>query len=302
MTNYDLTILTESRYVDKEKPNAYEQIVIEEDKLVIEALEARGLKVNRVDWAGPDYDWNLTNNALFRSTWDYFDRINEFTKWIDLLSDKVNFINPVDLLLWNLDKHYLQELAVKGINITETLFIEPGAKTSLKEVFQRAAWPDAILKPAVSGSARHTYRLSEFNIDAYEDIFQNLIASETMLLQPFQKSVQQQGEVSLMYFDGQYSHGVLKVAKPGDFRVQSEFGGTVNNYLATTDEIKLGEKAIKACKVIPSYARVDIIMDNSGHPSILELELIEPELWFRLYPAAAYTLADAVIKKIVKPA
>ena len=298
MNKYDITILTDSRYVNPGKINTYVQNILDEDNLVIQALKERGLSVIRVDWADPDYDWSSTKFALFRTTWDYFDRFEEFMKWLNAVQEVVNFINPIELILWNLDKHYLQDLSEKGINIPDTKFIERGEQTTLSKVFHDAGWIDAILKPAVSGSARHTYRLSKANLADHEAIFQQLIAKEAMLLQLFQNTVLKRGEVALMYFDGNYSHAIIKVAKPGEFRVQSDFGGSVHNYTPTTEELTLGEKSLQACARVPVYARVDIIDDNDGNPAVSELELIEPELWFRFYPASAQAMADAVANYI----
>jgi hypothetical protein len=106
--------------------------------------------------------------------------------------------------------------------------------------------------------------------------------------------VLQRGEVALMFFNGQYSHAVLKVAKPGDFRVQDDFGGTVHNYTPTDEEIRLGEQTVQACAIVPVYARVDIIEDNNSVPAVSELEIIEPELWFRFHPPSAEQLAEAI--------
>ena len=298
MIKYDITILTDSRYVNPDKLNTYVQNILDEDNLVIQALKERGLSVIRVDWADPDYDWSTTKIALFRTTWDYFDKFDDFMRWLNTAKEIVHFINPIDLILWNLDKHYLQDLSEKGIHIPDTKFIEPGEQTTLSNVFHDAGWTYAILKPAISGSARHTYRLSATNLADHEAIFQQLIEKEAMLLQPFQNSVLKRGEVALLYFDGRYSHAVLKVAKTGEFRVQSDFGGTVHNYTPTVDELTLGKKTLQACEQIPVYARVDIIEDNDGNPAVSELELIEPELWFRFYPASAQAMADAIIKYI----
>ena len=300
MKKFDITFLTDSRYVNPEEINPYIQNILDEDVLVIQALEERGLSVNRVDWADPNYDWQSVKFALFRTTWDYFDRIDEFMTWLNATKDKVKFINPIELILWNLDKHYLQDLAEKGVNITDTIFIEPGDKTALSKVFHAAQFTDAILKPAISGSARHTYKLSENNLADHEAIFQELIAQESMLLQPFQYSVLEKGEVALMFFGGKYSHAVLKVAKPSEFRVQSEFGGTIHNYSPSANEIKLAEKALQVCDPTPIYARIDIIDDNNGKPAVSELEIIEPELWFRLHPPSATTMAEAIITHIAK--
>ena len=298
MEEYNITFLTDSRYVNPEVINPYVQDILDEDNLVIQALRKKGINVNRVDWADPVYEWATTKFAVFRTTWDYFDRYEEFIKWLNKVKDIVQFINPIELILWNLDKHYLKDLSQKGINITETKFIETGEHITLTNVLHEAGWKDAILKPAVSGSARHTYRISEMNVAEHEDIFKELIAKESMLVQPFQKSVLKRGEISLIYFAGVYSHAIQKIAKVGDFRVQSDFGGSVHNYSPTAKEIKLGEEAIQACSQIPVYGRVDVIEDNYGKSAVMELEIIEPELWFRFHPVSAQAMANAIIDYI----
>jgi glutathione synthase/RimK-type ligase-like ATP-grasp enzyme len=155
-------------------------------------------------------------------------------------------------------------------------------------------WQKTILKPAVSGAARHTYLLTPDTLVSQEAVFRQLVTHEAMLLQPFQEDIVTRGEVSLMVFGGVYSHAVLKVAKQGDFRVQDDFGGSVHDYQATPEEIAFAEQAVAACDTMPLYARVDILTDNEGQIALGELELIEPELWFRNNPAAADSLAVAV--------
>ena len=119
-----------------------------------------------------------------------------------------------------------------------------------------------------------------------------------MMLQPFQESIMTKGEYSLVVINGKYTHAVLKIAKAGDFRVQDDFGGTVHNHEATQEEISFAENAVKACPELPIYARVDVILDNNNKLAISELELIEPELWFRNHHNASTQLAKA-IKKMV---
>lgn len=293
---YDLILLTEARY-ESSSPTAasgYAQEIIREDLLVQEALTRKGLRTARFDWARPDVDWSSTRAALFRTTWDYFHRFEEFSAWLDKVSAQTRLINPIELIRWNMDKHYLQDLAGRGIHIPPVLFIHTGDHTTLEELCRPTGWPDMILKPAVSGSARHTYRLNPGNLSDYEATFQSLIAREDMMLQPFQHQVVEQGELSLMVIAGKYTHAVRKVAKPGEFRVQSDFGGTVRRHEPTREEIAFAERAVAACAPQPVYARVDLIRDNGGRLALMELELIEPEMWFRLYPSAAERLAEAV--------
>jgi len=166
-------------------------------------------------------------------------------------------------------------------------------------LLQETGWGNIILKPCISGASRHTYKLNKDNITAHEDIFQSLILKEAMMLQPFQRDIVEKGEVSLMVMGGEFTHAVLKVAKAGDFRVQDDFGGTVNVYDPSPEEMAFAESAVAACSPQPTYARVDIIKDNNGELAVIELELIEPELWFRLNPNAAKVLAEALVSKSI---
>ncbi len=296
----DITLLTDSRYVNPVNPDWYVQNILEEDRLVRKALEARGLSVHRTNWDNPDYDWRSTRFAVFRTTWDYFNRFPEFAAWLKQVQHLTHLINPAELIWWNLDKHYLNDLQKRNIPIPPTIFIEPGEKSTLKEIVKQANWKECILKPAVSGAARHTYRFKAGEADRYEMIFRELIEKESMLLQEFQLPVLEKGEVTFMLFGGQYSHAVLKRARPGDFRVQDDFGGTVHHYNPSPDEISFAEIVVKACQPQPVYARVDAIWDNEGRLCVSELELIEPELWFRFHPPAAQHFADALMSYISK--
>ena len=202
--------------------------------------------------------------------------------------------NSEALIRWNLDKHYLLDLKAKGLHIPDTYFIEQRTSKSLKTIHQELGWKHTVLKPCISGTARHTYKLTPENLEAHEDIFQELIANEAMMLQPFQTSILERGEVSMMVFNGHFTHAVLKQAKAGDFRVQDDFGGSVIPYEPGEAEIDFAKKAVNACFEMPIYARVDIFTDNNGALAVAELELIEPELWFRFNPNAAHILAKTI--------
>ncbi|MBK7407017.1 MAG: hypothetical protein IPJ40_02440 [Saprospirales bacterium] len=295
MKLYDITLLTESRYERPVNPDWYKQNILTEDRLLQEALERRGLNVARVDWARTDFDWRSTSFALFRTTWDYSHRAAEFSAWLDKVSLQTELVNPLALIRWNMDKHYLHDLEARGVHSVPTLFLEPGETATLRELHTRTGWIHTVLKPAVSGGARHTYRLNPENLEAHEAIFRQLVASESMLLQPFQENILTQGEKALMVLGGQFTHAVLKRAKPGDFRVQDDFGGAVYAYNPTKEEIDFAELAFAVCDPSPLYGRVDLVADNEGRLAVVELELIEPELWFRYYPPSADVLADSLL-------
>ncbi|USD25147.1 ATP-grasp domain-containing protein [Flagellimonas marinaquae] len=301
--DFDVVILTDHRYVAPKRSNPYNENVLLEDRLVLEALENQGLKVGRKSWDDPSFDWSTTKLALFRTTWDYFDRYSEFSKWLETASKKTRFINSQQLIHWNIDKHYLQDLSINGVTIPKTVFIEKGTTTTLadaisnSEANHRFNADTFILKPCVSASARHTYKIEKNKIIEHESIFQELIAKEAMMLQEFQKNIVSEGEISMMVFNGAFTHAVLKTAKPGDFRVQDDFGGTVQKYTPNQEQIVFAQSIVKAAPELPVYARVDIFRDNEGNWALAELEIFEPELWFRLNPTAANTLAKTIKAK-----
>lgn len=295
MKSFDFVILTDDRYV-LPPTDQYTQNIHKEDNLLKEALEARGTKVGRVSWSDVDFDWASTNAVIFRTTWDYFGRYEEWVNWLEQLKHKTQMINPYNTVRWNMDKHYLAELAAKGIHIPTTVYVEKGEQLSLKEISQQRAWEIMIIKPCFSASARHTYKVTSENLDEHEALFAELISQEAMMVQEFQQDVIDRGEVSLMVMGGVFTHAVLKRAKSGDFRVQDDFGGTLEDYEPTPEEIEFSERAIAAVSPLPAYARVDLIRDNDGQLALIELELIEPELWFRRYPKAAQVLADHLTK------
>lgn len=296
--SYDVIVLTDKRYLKDSETDAYKHNVFFEDYLVLDALRMEDLEVNRVAWDDKHFDWSSTKSVLFRSTWDYFDRFKEFSPWLEVVSSQTILFNSANIIRWNSDKHYLNDLKRKGIHIAESHFIEKGNRQSLKEIHQQLNWAETVLKPCVSGGSRHTYKLNLDTIGTHESIFSELIAEESMLLQPFQHNIVNNGEISLMIFNGHFTHAILKTAKSGDFRVQEKFGGSVQIHLATDKEIAFAEKTVKVCPELPMYARVDIFIDNNNKIALSELELIEPELWFRLNPEAATVLAKVITEKL----
>ncbi len=298
MKIYDVIILTESRYLNPTKTDNYNKNVLDEDNYIKVALEKTGLKVGRLSWDDATFNWSTTKYILFRTTWDYFDRYDEFSKWLNKVSKQTILLNSEAIIRWNIDKHYLQDLQKKEVHICESYFIETTEKDSLQELAAKHQLNEFVLKPCVSGGGRHTYRINPQNISAHEAIFKKLIAREALILQPFQHNIVKKGEISLILINGKFTHAVLKIAKKGDFRVQDDFGGSVHNYTPTQLEINFAEKAIKACNELPIYARVDIFTDNNNKLALAELELIEPELWFRNNTKAADELAKGIQKLI----
>ena len=216
--------------------------------------------------------------------------------------------NAPSILEWNLDKHYLQDLEAEGIGVVPTAYLSQGSALSLAEVMAHRNWGDVVVKPAIAGGAYDTYRVTQTEDktqtspeppmhEGSESLWRALLAKQDMLIQPFLHDVVESGEISLIWIDGEVTHGVWKKAKKDDFRVQDDFGGTVSNYYANNKEINFAERVVKTLKITPAYARVDVIVDKNEQLALSELELIEPELWFRKKKGSSDLLAGAIKKK-----
>ncbi len=296
----DVALLTERRYT---APTAaaddwYFGNILADDRHLQDALRASGLSSVRIDWSRPDVDWSQFRCAAFRSTWDYFDRFAEFSTWLDRIERQTRLCNDAVTVRWNADKHYLADLATRGVPVVPLRFLERGSADELPDILAATGWDDAIVKPCVSGAARHTYRVSRANAGDIDAIVRPLLTTESFIVQPFQTDVLTRGEVSLVAIDGRFSHAVRKVPARGDFRVQDDYGGTLHAHEPPAEEVELAERAVAACRPLPAYARVDAVRDNDGRFAVMELELIEPELWLRRHPPAASALADAIARTV----
>lgn len=306
MTAFDVVLLTADKYLDTQEQGPLVHNVRLEDGLVAEALENEGLRVTIKSWSDSEFDWSSSRYILVRTPWDYFERSNEFMAWFDSTSKKTEFINSPTMIRWNFDKNYLKDLQQKGIAIPKTYFISKGSRLTLKMALQKSAeafgrtcdtW---VLKPCVAAGAYNTFKFKSSEIKTYEERFKKLISEADFMLQEFQESIVDQGEVSLVFFGTIFSHAVIKRAKPGDFRVQDDYGGTVALYEASQKEIDFSLQVLLACDELPIYSRVDILMENDGNLALAELEIFEPELWFRFQPKSAEILAQTIKKAYFK--
>ena len=292
----DVAILTEKRYLKATPNNWYVDNILKEDGLVLGELEKLNIRCARVAWDG---NVNLASFkcALFRTTWNYFDEFNLFVRFLKKSKDVVELINPYEQILWNLNKKYLFDLSKSSINIPSTEIIKKGTTLTLEDICLTRGWEDIVIKPCVSAAAWQTYYIPKNKRFKFENVFSSLLQKHDMMIQVFQKNIKSFGEISLMMIGGVYTHAILKRAKKGDFRVQDDYGGSVSSYLASKKEIQFATRIIKSLKFKPVYARVDIILDNNKQLALSELELIEPEMWFRFYPDAAKKLAIKIKQK-----
>lgn len=298
----DLVVLTDPHYLDPKEPSPSDINVLKEDQLLLDACRNAGLKVDRKSWDDPNFDWSSSQSVIFRTTWDYFDRFPEFEQWLNRVQAVTKFINPSELVFWNIDKKYLLDLAEKGVEIIPTHIVPRGNSESLKEIADTRNWKDLVIKPTVSATSRDTHQLSydDLALDRTQRMFDALCEKKSMMVQPFLRNVLEDGELSLVVIDGKVTHGVRKQARKGDYRVQSDFGGSVRLEKPDAEAIRFAEHVASLCPVKPMYARVDLIRNDDGQWNLGEMELIEPELWFRLYPESVERLSSSIARALKK--
>jgi glutathione synthase/RimK-type ligase-like ATP-grasp enzyme len=262
-----------------------------DDELAVEPLEKLGWRVRTVSWRDQEADWNDFAAVIIRTTWDYQKYPAEFLRVLQKIDQsQARLENSLQTVEWNLSKAYLRDLEIKGIKIVPTVWGEnsPTAKDfgAWLEHFKTG---EIIVKPIVSATAEDTFRLKAFQPDLTE-IFQN----RRYLVQPFMPRIVTEGEFSLFYFGGKYSHTILKTPKEKDFRVQEEHGGIIT---AVTPSIKLlqtAERVFDLIAPVPLYARIDFVRNEDDEFCLMELELIEPALYLRMNENAPRFFAETI--------
>lgn len=266
------------------------------------------------DWSHirADYARLLGNNAIFID-WTKADDFGGFDlvtpllawgyprdcrRWFALLdrleAENVRVSNPVSILRWNSDKAYLQELDAAGIPSVPTIWCPLLDRVALEDARKSFNVETVIVKPPISGGADGTFRLNR------HDSVPDSVAGQRMMIQPYLPNIAEEGEYSLFYFAGAFSHSILKRPAKGDFRVQEQYGGREQAIIAPDGALMLAQRALAATAKINksgplAYARVDILRDGNGVFRLMELELIEPSLFLRFAPDAGTAFAQALV-------
>ena len=184
-------------------------------------------------WDDTQVDWSTFDAVLLRSCWDYHLRHGEFLDWLDRVEQRgQTILNPPSLVRWNSDKRYLRDLAEGGHRVVETEWIASGDDPALADRLDRRGWQQVVVKPSVSASATDTWQLHRRDADAHDARVRTLTARGAVMMQPFLPEIVERGEWSLVYFDGNFSHAVVKRPAAGEFRVQAEFGGAIRAHEA----------------------------------------------------------------------
>jgi glutathione synthase/RimK-type ligase-like ATP-grasp enzyme len=245
-----------------------------------------------VVWNDPTVDWRAYDALLVRSIWDYHLHADLFLQWLQLLENlNLPVWNPISVLRWNHHKFYLRELEKRGVVIAPTQFFRSGDHNALAQV-QAAGWTNVVVKPAISASG---YRTHAFNVASAQalEYLEDAATYGDFLVQPFFESIRHHGEVSMIFFNGNYSHAVLKKPREGEFRVQAEYGGHEVPFHPSPEIIHTGETILARTGIPFLYARIDGL-DDGNQFILMELELIEPDLFIDAHPDARKCFVEAI--------
>ena len=267
------------------------------DELLIPPMNDLGWDVSFIPWDLSDVNWDEYDIVLIRSTWDYQSRIQEFLKVLESIDkSKSLLLNPLPIIHQNIEKTYLIELEAKGIDTIPSIFQKKFNTEKVMQSFSDFNCDKIIIKPVVGANADNIILGSKFEIKSQLHEIKSIYSELPYIIQPFLNSVLKEGEFSLMYFNNKYSHAISKIPKEGDFRVQEEHGGKINIIKNVPKEIQnLADKVIKILPKNCFYSRIDILLMH-GEPKVIEVELIEPSLYFNLDPESSKMFAHELIE------
>lgn len=275
-----------------------------DDDLAIAPLRALGWEAETVSWRAERAGWADFDAVIIRTTWDYQQHPDEFIAVLEDIEKQTRLLNPLSIVRWNLSKTYLRDMSDAACPTVPTIWAPAYSKAEFENWQRHFGSRELIVKPAVSATAENTFWLTN-----YDASLEGIFAEREFLVQPFVPAITDEGEYSLFYFNGEYSHAILKSPAPADFRVQEEHGGIITAIEPDAELLKAGINAIDAlerafqqkgdmpdCWSIDEellYARVDLVRFGGGF-ALMELELIEPALYLRMDPKAPLRFAWAI--------
>jgi glutathione synthase/RimK-type ligase-like ATP-grasp enzyme len=278
-----------------------------DDRLLRDALVARGAEVDARPWDARA-DWASYHRIVLRSCWNFHHRPAEFLLWVNEVKENHDgsLRNAPALVQWSVDKRYLMDLDARGIAIVPTVWVSPAGSDGapdLDALIAAQGWHEgAVVKPAISATAHETWLVAPRRAAEHQARFEALLASSQggVMVQPFLPEIRD-GEWSLVFLGGEFSHAVVKRPADGDFRAQHDFGGTVERREPDPSLIEDARAALHAAANATGtrmndilYARVDGIV-RDGTLLLMELEVIEPVLFFSHAPGAAARMAELIV-------
>jgi glutathione synthase/RimK-type ligase-like ATP-grasp enzyme len=285
-----------------------------ETSYLIEALERRGIRSSVDAWDDPTVDWSRFDLAVNRTTSNYMFDPQKYLEWARRAEKETAIWNPRGVLEWNIHKGYLLKLRTAGVPIPPTILIKQGSEEPLGHHLDRTGWDEFVVKPAVTAGSfglrkygaaspeaeRHFRELNrEGYVQAAPDGTEYRCPPCDTIVQEYQPEIVEAGESSLIYFGGEYSHAMIKSPGSGDFRCHPMWGAEMRKHQATRGELNIAEAALNAVGEPTEYARIDILETKRG-PVIIEVELIEPNLFFNFFPKTVESFSEYIAAFVLK--
>jgi len=272
---------------------------VSDDELPITHLHDVGWTVEMVSWR-KDYNWSQFDVVVIRSTWDYQNDPDTFFAVLESIDrSNTRLENSLELVRWNMQKTYLRDIALKGTSIVPTLWQKKAVDPKkLGSFFEQLDTEEIIIKPIIGASAGHAFRLHQSQSSAKLPVLEKIFDRRAYMVQPFMANIIEEGEFSLIYFEGMHSHTILKTPKTNDFRVQEEHGGNIRPVIAEPELLHSSQHVIDSLPQKPLYARADFVRTEQSTFALMELELIEPALYFRMDADSPMRFAHALTTRL----
>jgi glutathione synthase/RimK-type ligase-like ATP-grasp enzyme len=280
-------------------PNVAE--LFADDRLLIAEFAQRGVEASSVVWGDPNPDWNQYDLALIRSTWDYIDDLARFVTVLSAIeASACRLFNPLDAVRWNSDKSYLFDLNDWGVPIVPTLRVSTTDLASVADTVAREGWHSVVVKPIIGAGGSAVRRVAAAEIGGTLKQLAAQHPQHEFLVQPLIESVITEGEWSFIFIDGEVSHVLLKKPAAGDYRAHGIYGGTIESAAPRQHDLRHARAMLARLPFDLLYARLDLVRID-GHLAAMELELIEPMLYFDLAREGVGQLVDATIARLREP-
>lgn len=266
-----------------------------DDEHAIAPLAALGWEVSTVSWRQTAIPWDRFDAVIIRSTWDYPNDVPAFLDILGRINRQTRLANPLDLVHWNLAKTYLLDLEAKGVGIVPTLWMDDLNDRAAAEFADRLGTDQLVVKPVVGANGQDAFRFSRREDPARWAGIVDRFPGRPCMVQPFMPRVKTEGEFSLFFFSGEFSHATLRTPAANEFRSQEERGAEVHAVAPERRLLARGQQAMAALATLPLYARIDFVRNAAGDFDVMELELIEPSLYLRMDPGAPARFARAIV-------
>lgn len=265
-----------------------------DEPLLRAAVEAEGGEYALAAWDGPPFEWERADLVVPRSTWNYYERPDAFLAWARRVASVTRLLNPLAVIEANIDKGYLVALERAGVPIVPTELVRRGDPRSLASIAEARGWRDLVIKPAIGARSWGNLRVGAADLARGEAHLTALLAERDVLVQPYLTAVEDHGERSLIWIDGALTHSIRKEPRFGDAPEQvSEVAMPLPDGAPAIVDAALATQAPHELL----YARVDVVPDPTGRLVVMELELVEPSLFFAQDPAALARFARALVRR-----